>query len=419
MYPTLSEFLKDVFGIDVPLPVQSYGLFVALAFLAGIWVMIKEMKRKEKQGLLQSTEKKVFVGEAAKPKELIISGIIGFLIGYKLLAAALQYSLFVDNPGDFILSSDGNILGGIIGAALSVFLTWKDKNKTKLDKPKWITKIILPHEHAGQLLFVAGVFGLLGAKIFHNLENWSDLVADPMGALLTFSGLSFLGGLILGSISVLIYARKNNISVIHAMDVAAIVLPLGYAIGRIGCQVSGDGCWGVFNEAFADPGTIPAAAYQLGQVASFQPPEWLSFLPDWLFAYDYPHNINNEGVLIPNCTWEHCHVLAAPVFPTPFYETTMMLIVFAFLSKLKTKIRIPGMLFAIYFTLAGLERFLIEKIRVNNLYKIGDFEITQAEIISSLMIISGIIGIVFLYKNKEKMISKFGDSTVKDISDAN
>ncbi|NPA45430.1 MAG: diacylglyceryl transferase, partial [Chlorobi bacterium] len=409
MYPTISEFLKAVFGVDIPLPIQSYGFFVATAFLVGIWVMVKEMKRKEKQGLLQSTEKRIFIGEPAKPQEIIISAIVGFFIGYKLLAAVLQYSLFVANPGDFILSSNGSIIGGILGALISGFLTWKDKEKTKLDKPKWITKTIQPHEHAGQILFVAGITGLLGAKIFHNLENWDDLMADPMRALLSFSGLSFLGGLILGGISVYIYVKRNKISVVHFLDVVAIVLPLGYAIGRIGCQVSGDGCWGVFNEAFADEGTIPAVAYQMGHVASFQPPEWLSFLPDWLFAYTYPHNIGNEGVLIPNCTWAHCHVLPAPVFPTPIYETTMMLILFGVLSFLKKKIRIPGMLFAIYFTFAGLERFLIEKIRVNNLYKIGNFEITQAEIISSLMMITGTIAIFILYKNKDKMIAKYGD----------
>ena len=411
MYPTLSEFLKAVFGIDIPLPIQSYGLFVATAFLVGIWVMVKEMKRKEKQGLFQSTQKKIFIGEPAKPKELVISAIIGFFIGYKLLAAVFNYSQFVENPGDFILSSSGNIIGGIVGAALSAFLTWKDKNKTKLETPKWINKTIMPHEHAGQILFVAGIAGLLGAKIFHNLENWDDLMADPMGSLLSFSGLSFLGGLILGGLSVYIYARKNKITIIHFLDVAAVILPLGYAIGRIGCQVSGDGCWGVYNAAFADEGTIPAIAYQMGHVASFQPPEWLSFLPDWLFAYTYPHNIGNEGVLIANCSWEHCHVLPAPVFPTPLYETTMMLTLFGVLTFLKKKIRIPGMLFAIYFTFAGLERFLIEKIRVNNLYEIGNFKITQAEIISSLMMVTGVIVIAVLYKNKDKMIAKYGDAT--------
>ncbi|MCF6367078.1 MAG: prolipoprotein diacylglyceryl transferase [Bacteroidales bacterium] len=410
MYPTLSEFLKDVFGIDIPLPVQSYGLFVAIAFLVGIWIMIKEMKRKEKQGLFTASEKKVFVGAPAKPKDLIISGIVGFIIGYKLLDIVLRYSLFVDNPGDFILSTDGNFIGGILGAGLSIFFTWRDKEKQKLDKPLWETKNVFPHELAGHILFIAGVVGLLGAKIFHNLENWDDLVADPIGALLTFSGLSFLGGLILGGVAIIWFLKKRKISVIHFADVAAIVLPLGYAIGRLGCQVAGDGCWGVYNEAFANPGTIPAAAYELGHVASFAPPEWLSFLPDWLFAYSYPHNINNEGILMANCTWEHCHALAAPVFPTPLYETTMMLIVFFILYKIRKKIKIPGMLFTIYFIFAGLERFLIEKIRVNNIYKIGNIEITQAELISSFMMIIGIAAVIYLLKNKEKMIAKFGNS---------
>ncbi len=412
MYPTLSEFIKDIFGIDIPLPVQSYGLFVALAFLTGIWMMVLEMKRKEKQGLLKSTEKKEFIGEPAKPKELIISGLIGFIIGYKLLDAVLRYSVFVENPGDFILSTEGNILGGLIVAAFSIYSTWRDKNKQKLETPKWITKTVFPHEQAGQILFVAGIFGLLGAKIFHNLENWDQLVADPWGSIMTFSGLSFLGGLILAGLALYIYAKRNNINIVHFLDVAAVVMPLAYAIGRMGCQVAGDGCWGIYNEAFATANTIPAAAYELGHVGSFMPPDWLSFLPDWMFAYNYPHNINNEGILMANCTWEHCHVLPAPVFPTPFYETTMMLTLFAVLFYLRKKIRIPGMLFAIYFTFAGLERFLIEKIRVNNLYKIGSLEITQAEIISSLMIIAGIIIIALLYKNKEKLIAKHGNSAV-------
>ncbi len=411
MYPTLSEFIKDVFGIDIPLPVQSYGLFVALAFLAGVWMMVKEMKRKEKQGLLESSEKKIFVGAPAKTMDLLVSGVVGFIIGYKMLDAVMRYSLFVDNPGDFILSTEGNFLGGIIGMALSVFFTWRDKEKAKIEKPHWDTIKVLPHELAGHFLFIAGIFGLLGAKIFHNLENWDDLVADPVGSLLSFSGLSFLGGLLLGGAAIVWYAKRKNISLIHLADVAAIILPLGYAIGRIGCQVSGDGCWGIFNEAFADPGTIPAAAYELGHVGSFAPPEWLSFLPDWLFAYNYPHNINNEGILMANCTWEHCYVLAAPVFPTPFYETTMMLIAFFVLYKLRKKIKIPGMLFAIYFTFAGLERFLIEKIRVNNIvFKSGNIELTQSEIISSLMMLAGVIGIIYLLKNKEKLIARFGSS---------
>lgn len=415
MYPTISEFLKDVFGINIPLPIQSYGFFVAIAFLLGIWVLVKEMKRKERQGLFKSTEKKILTGEPARAKDLIFSGLIGFIIGYKLFDAVFRYSEFVKNPGEFILSAQGNFIGGIIIAAISIYLTVREKNKHKLDKPVWQNKQIFPHELAGHILFIAGIVGLLGAKIFHNLENWDDLVADPWGSLLSFSGLSFLGGLLLAGAAIIWFAVKRNISVIHLADAAAVVMPLGYAIGRIGCQVSGDGCWGVYNEAFAAPGTIPAAAIQLGHVASFAPPEWLSFLPDWMFAYNYPHNINNEGIEIANCAtggiWEHCHVLPAPVFPTPFYETTLMLIVFFVLYGIRKRIKTPGLLFTLYFILAGIERFFIEKIRVNNVYKIGNNEITQAELISLIMILVGIAALIFLLKNKEKMINKFGDSS--------
>ncbi len=417
MYPGLSDLLREIFGINIPLPIQSYGFFVATAFLTGVWLMIKEMKRKERQGLLYASKKEVTVGAPASAKDLIFSGLIGFLIGYKLIDAMLRYSDFVANPQDFILSSEGNFLGGLIVAGISVFFTWRDKHKKKLDTPKRETRLVYPHELAGNILVIAGIVGLLGAKIADNLENWDRFSADPIGSLMSFSGLSFLGGLIIGGIAVIWYAKKNNISIVHLADVAAVVMPISYAIGRIGCQVSGDGCWGVYNEAFAEPGTIPAAAYQLGHVASFTPPHWLSFLPDWLWAYNYPHNIINEGVLIPGCegsVWTHCHVLPAPVFPTPLYETILMTIAFIVLFSLRKKIKIPGLLFTLYFIIAGIERFLIEHIRVNNLYEVFGFKFTQAEFLSALMVLSGIIVLILIIQRKDKIIAKYGNSAAAE-----
>ena len=80
MYPTLSHFFQEVFGWNIPLPIQTYGFFVALAFLSGLWFFAREFKRKEKEGVLKSIQKKVLIGEAVKPTELIFSGIIGFII---------------------------------------------------------------------------------------------------------------------------------------------------------------------------------------------------------------------------------------------------------------------------------------------------------------------------------------------------
>jgi phosphatidylglycerol:prolipoprotein diacylglycerol transferase len=236
MYPRLSDLLRELFGIDVNLPVQSYGLMVAIAFLIGIWVLVKELKRKEKIGLLKTSEKKVLIGAAAKPQELIITGIIGFIIGYKLLDAVLRYSAFAENPQSFLLSTDGSFIGGLIGAGLSVFLLWREKHKKKVDKPYWDSIKIYPHELAGNILVVAGVFGLIGAKIFHNLENWDELVADPWGSLISFSGLSFLGGLVLGGIAVILYAKKRNISIIHLADAAAIVFICCWPIRLPNCR---------------------------------------------------------------------------------------------------------------------------------------------------------------------------------------
>jgi len=384
MYPTLTDFFYDVFGVKIPLPIQTYGFFVAMAFITGIIILSIEMKRKEKEGLMSALTKKTLVGEPAKISAILLSALGGFILGYKLVEAIFNYSDLVNNPQEFILSGRGNFFGGIIFAVLSGFWTWKEKDKQKLDKPKLVETTIYPHEMAGNILIIAAIFGLLGAKIFHNLENFDELLADPIGSLFSFSGLTFLGGLIVGVSVVVWYARKNGIPTLHLMDAAAVSLPLGYGIGRLGCQVSGDGCWGITNIA--------------------PKPGWMSFLPDWLWAYNYPHNVINSGSkILENCTSNHCHVLDAPVFPTPLYETMMMLVVFAILWSIRKKIKMPGMMFMFFITFAGIERLLIEQIRINNKYHIFGFGITQAEIIATILILLGITGIFVFYKKGEQI----------------
>jgi phosphatidylglycerol:prolipoprotein diacylglycerol transferase len=83
--------------------------------------------------------------------------------------------------------------------------------------------------------------------------------------------------------------------------------------------------------------------------------------------------------------------LAEPAYPTPFYETVICFILFLVLWSFRKKLKIPGTLFALYLILNGLERFFIEKIRVNGKLNIFGLYITQAEIISSLLTLSGII----------------------------
>jgi phosphatidylglycerol:prolipoprotein diacylglycerol transferase len=393
-YPSVSDWFNHHLGTDIILPIHRFGFFVALAFIAAAVFTSLELKRKEKAGLMQPVIRKMKVGEPATLQQLIFNGLIGFIIGFKLLAAILDYSSCSSNPQEFLLSSKGNLIGGLIGAIVAAYLKYRQKAKQKLAKPKLEDVKVYPHQMLGDLVVVAAISGLVGAKIFSFLEDPEDFrsfLENPASGF--FSGLTIYGGLILGTIAVIWFARRRKINVVHLADATAPALMLAYGIGRIGCQVSGDGDWGIPNTA-AKPG-------------------WLSWLPDKLWAYDYPHNISvsndylmEDGVkiaeLIPGCTEAHCTVLVPPVFPTPVYETIMCLILFGVLWAFRKRIQVPGLMISIYILMNGVERFLIEKIRVNTKYHFGNLEVTQAELVSSGMIVAGITLIVVLLRRRAR-----------------
>jgi phosphatidylglycerol:prolipoprotein diacylglycerol transferase len=380
MFPTVSHFLEYLFGVQIPLPFNTFGVFVALAFVAGYWAFTKEMQRKEGLGQVHPVQKSHVIGQKATTSELILNGIFGFLIGYKLVYALLNYSLFVYDAQTVLLSTKGNILGGLFFAGLFVYWDYKEKDKHKLDKPKTVTVTEYPHELMGNLVVWAAVWGFLGAKIFDNLEHWDTFIQDPIGGLLSFSGLTFYGGLICGGAAVIYVARKNGIKPLHMLDVGGPGMMLAYSVGRIGCHMSGDGDWGIVNLN----------------------PKPMSWIPDWLWAYRYPNNVAMEGIPIAGCTGKFCNELPFPVYPTAVYEVIVCFILFLILWRIRHNIKYPGMLFGVYLMLNGLERFSIELIRVNTKYHVAGIAFTQAELISLILFISGLLLVVYAWKNKEK-----------------
>lgn len=420
MYPNLYYFFKDIFGWEIEgfKIINSFGFFVAMAFGLAAYTLTLELKRKQKQGLFTYTEETITVGAPASVAELLVNFLLGFVMGFKIIGGFFIEGAFND-PQQYIFSSEGNALVGLLVGGVFAWLKWKEKNKQKLATPEKRKIRIWPHDRVGDLVIYAAVFGFAGAKLFDILEapqaffNAIQAVKEgrqDAGSLL-FSGLTFYGGLIVAAIAIIVYARKYKISIIHLADAIAPAMMLAYAVGRIGCQVAGDGDWGIVNSAFITQpnGSVVAATAEqfnlavqthsnyaiakFGSIQHLQSAHVSAFLglPNWMFAYTYPHNVIEDGINLANCTGRFCTYLPLAVFPTPFYEMTTCLILFFVLWFYRKKIKTAGVMSGIYLIFNGTERFLIEKIRVNATYKIGTLQITQAEIISFILIIAGVL----------------------------
>ncbi len=385
MYATISDLLKDLFGFYLPLPVQTFGFFMALSYASAYWIIVVELKRKERNGLLKPISQKKINNAPVTIIDFITATVIAGFIGFKGLEMILDYDSLVQNPQAFLLSGKGSWFGAIALGAYAYYNKRKEADALKGKVKETVMITVLPHELMGDIVAIGAIAGLLGAKIFHNLENLNEFTADPVGSLISFSGLTFYGGLIIGSICVIYYCVKNGISLAHMMDASAPALMFAYGLGRFGCQLSGDGDWGIDNLS--------------------PKPQWMNFLPDWVWSYRYPHNVLNDGIPIPGCEGAHCNMLINPVFPTPLYEGLVCMFLFLVLWALRKRFSIPGTLFYLYLIINGIERFLIEKIRVNTTYDIFGKHITQAEIISSLFIISGVIGLIYLFTKKQNKMA--------------
>ena len=196
MYPNLYYLFQDLLGIEIAALklVNSFGLMVAVAFIAASALLRRELQRKEKEGLLPTLEHQVWIG---RPEGLLVwlsSGLLGFVLGWKVLWLLVNAAdLFRGGgpPQQHLFSAQGYPLLGILAGCLLGWMRWKEDVKQRLDTPEERTVTVHPWERTGNITLYAAVGGVVGAKLFHLLEYPDELVAffrEP-------SLQSFLGGL--------------------------------------------------------------------------------------------------------------------------------------------------------------------------------------------------------------------------------
>jgi phosphatidylglycerol:prolipoprotein diacylglycerol transferase len=223
------------------------------------------------------------------------------------------------------------------------------------------------------LTLIALVAGVAGSKLLYLIENWGYFLDDPIGMAFSPSGLTFYGGFLLAAFSIYLYLKKRGIRFLLAADAIAPGLLLAYGIARIGCHLAGDGDYGY-------PTTLPwGTDYSKG---TYPPSVAFKNIPE--IANTFP------GGVVPDNTL--CH-------PAPMYEFLICGILFLVLWHLRTKLRPEGKLFMLYLILAGLERFLIEFIRINPRSALG---LSEAQFIAMALVLLGLLGWYFLFRNQNR-----------------
>lgn len=219
-FASIWDFINWIFGTHIPsMPLQTYGFFMALAFLAGILLSKRELARRTELGIFSKGTKIIEKGKGIEWQEVILYGLLGYFIGLKIFAFIANSEPFFSNPQVFILSLEGSVFGGIAGAILLAGYTAYTQSKTKLEKVIQQTITYNVEDRIGDILLIGMVGGVVGSKIFDAIESpsaLSEFFENPIASLT--SGLSVLGGLTMVSILLIGYAYKNKIKVLPFID---------------------------------------------------------------------------------------------------------------------------------------------------------------------------------------------------------
>jgi phosphatidylglycerol---prolipoprotein diacylglyceryl transferase len=197
--------------------------------------------------------------------------------------------------------------------------------------------------------------GVVGAKLFHILENWNEFLRSPAATAFSSGGLTWYGGFLLATLVIFLYLRRKKMRMISFADIAAPALAIGYGFGRVGCQLAGDGDYG-------GPSNLPwAMTYPHGTVPTL--------------AASNPELASRYAEMYPNQTIP----ADIPVHPAPVYEILLAIAVFSFLYFRRKKPLPVGNQFAWFLILHSACRFAVEFVRINPLIAFG---LSQAQLVS-------------------------------------
>jgi len=194
---------------------------------------------------------------------------------------------------------------------------------------------------SGVLMLAIAIAGILGAKLYHVIVTTVFTEHQPISwhSVTDPSGLAWNGGLIAGFATLAWYAKSKQVSIWSLLDAASQAAAIGYAFGRMGCFLAGDGDYG-------KPTNLP-------------------------WGMSFPHG------LVP--TTQRVH-------PTPLYEIAGSLVLFAVLMRIAKRETAPGTVFAVYLVISGVFRFTVEFIRLNPPVLWG---LTEAQLISLISMLAG------------------------------
>ncbi len=227
-------------------------------------------------------------------------------------------------------------------------------------------------EKAWDMVFMAVIGGIVGARLYYLLLNFPRFLDDPMGMLLSRGGLVWYGGFLLATALVVWEVHRQKLPLASTADACAPAIALAYAVGRLGCFFVGDD-WGRPTDSWV------GIAFPQGT-----PPTRVDVIEREFGITVDPALIEEYGQVVP-------------VHPTQLYEVGMSTLIFFFLWRIRGRKRPPGQLFMIWLALAGLERFVVEFFRAKDDRFLAGF--TVAQLISLMIVTVGVAGALRLAKS--------------------